>query len=81
MSKESAKQFIARLVDDEEFLARFASTQGGQRRRQAEEEGFDFTSEELQQAKTEYLAEKGSRAYKPPNGDVQPLYGVVDDIL
>ena len=81
MSKESAKAFVRRLVDDGEFLAKFASIKGGERHEEAAAEGFDFTTEELQEAKDEQLQEAGDAARRPPkygNGDIQPLYGVVD---
>ena len=80
MSKESAKEFIGRLLDDDDFLTKIASTKsGGERRRKAEAEGFDFTADELQEAKAEHLAAAGETTRKPPkSGDVQPLYGVVD---
>ncbi|MFN2503293.1 MAG: Nif11-like leader peptide family natural product precursor, partial [Acidimicrobiales bacterium] len=81
MSKESAKEFVRRLLDDGEFLARFASIKGGERPQQAAAEGFDFTTEELEEAKAEHLQEAGHAGRKPPkggNGDIQPLYGVVD---
>ena len=80
MSKESAKKFVRRLVDDGEFLKKFASTKGGERQKKAEEEGFDFTTDELQEAKAEELAAGGGTTRKPPPGGgiAHPLYGVVD---
>jgi predicted ribosomally synthesized peptide with nif11-like leader len=79
MSKESAKEFISRLLSDEPFLRRFAAMKGGERRRQAEAEGFEFTTDELQEAKSELQATADSTARRPPD-DIQPLYGVVDEI-
>ena len=86
MSKESAKAFAQRLLDDRDFLAKFASLKGGgARREQAEAEGFDFTTEELQEAKADLTAEgAATRKPVPPgpiepgNGGIQPLYGVID---
>jgi len=81
MSKDAAKGFVHRLLDDGDFLAKFASIEGGEKRKQAAaKEGFDFTTDELQEAKAEYLAEAGDtkRKVKPGNGVAFPLYGVVD---
>ncbi len=52
MSIQSAKDFIQRLIDDRSFrqCVRDASTPE-ERRRIAELEGFDFTSEEIEAAK------------------------------
>ncbi len=79
MSKESAKKFVRRLLDDDEFLAKIASVEGGERRKQTEAAGFDFTTEELQEAKAEHLsAADETRKPAPEYGGIQPLYGVID---
>lgn len=81
MSKQAAKEFVRRLLDDRDFLAKFASMEGDDRGEQAAAEGYDFTADELQEAKAEHLAAAGDttrKPTKPVNGDIQPLYGVVD---
>lgn len=52
MSIQSAKDFVQRLIDDGSFRQRVRDTSTPEeRRRIAELEGFDFTSEEIEGAK------------------------------
>lgn len=54
MSMESAKLFLARMTNDEEFAAKILVCKDAKQRLQtAREEGFDFTAEDLNRARNE----------------------------